>query len=170
MKNAIIRYKIKCLWHFTDQSNLDSIKQHGGLLSLAELNKRGIEVPEPGGNEISHQEDKQKGLDNYIHLTFYNANPMLWVAQKKENRIPNPKWLEINRDLLFGKDVLFCKGVANKREAELIDATEAEKQIDFETLFEYTNCGGAELQAHREAQKSEILIPNFISLKHITIT
>lgn len=125
MKNAIIQHNIESIWHFTDESNLDSIKVHGGLLSLAQLNERGISIPEPGGNERSQRTDKRKGLDQYVHLTFCAESPMLWVAQNKEDRIPNPCWLEIDRDLLLRDDVRFCVGFANRLGAEILTAEEA---------------------------------------------
>ena len=170
MKNTIIHYDIECLWHFTDESNLASIRKHGGLWSLAKLREMEVDIPTPGGNQWSHDEDERIGLDQYIHLTFCTDSPMLWVAQNNQNRIPNPCWLAIERDLLFGEGVRFCAGVANKSGAEILDAEQAKKQIDFEVLFQYTDWNDPEIRARRnEARKSEILIPNHIPFENISI-
>ena len=161
---------IRCLFHFTDAANLESIKEHGGLWSLAKLREMKIDIPHPGGNEWSHTEDKRLRLDQCIHLTFCNESPMLWVAQNREKRIPNPHWLEIDSDLLLREDVRFCAGVANKSGAKILDAEQAKKEIDFEVLFQYTDWSVPDIRARRkEALKSEILVPNHIPLKYINI-
>ena len=41
-------WDIRHFYHFTDNRNIESIKAHGGLLSLAELRRLDIEIPAPG--------------------------------------------------------------------------------------------------------------------------
>lgn len=60
MKTILEKYKFDAVWHFTDKSNRESIKERG-LLSFAEAGKRNIEIPVPGGNDWSHNADKIKG-------------------------------------------------------------------------------------------------------------
>jgi hypothetical protein len=52
-------YKIPSLYHFTDQRNLPIIRELGGLYPMAELQKRGVKVPAPGGNEWSQDADTE---------------------------------------------------------------------------------------------------------------
>jgi hypothetical protein len=62
--------RIPFLYHFTDRRNLDLIRKLGGLYPLAELQRRGITVPAPGGNEWSWDANGIKGFDEYVHLCF----------------------------------------------------------------------------------------------------
>jgi hypothetical protein len=45
--------RIPVLYHFTDRRNLDLIRELGGLHPLAELKRKEVEIPAPGGNEWS---------------------------------------------------------------------------------------------------------------------
>lgn len=167
MKTMIKKFGISAVWHFTDRSNLDSIREHG-LLSFAETQKRGIAIPEPGGNDQSHTQDEKKGLDIYVHLAFIKDHPMLYTAQVHENRILNPVWLKIDSSAILGDEVRFCAAVANKSGASILTAEEAKKKIDFVSLFTYTNWKDPEIREQRhEAVKSEILVPNFIPTEKI---
>jgi hypothetical protein len=51
------RFSVPCVYHFTDERNIPLIRQNGGLLSLAELRRRGVEPPATGGNDWSHEAD-----------------------------------------------------------------------------------------------------------------
>ncbi len=150
------------VWHFTDRANLESIQTHG-LLSLAETRRRNITIPVPGGNTWSHDADRRKGLDEYVHLIFIRDHPMLYVAQNKENRIPNPVWLKIDLSVLVQDDVRFASGIANAKDMPILTAEQAAEQLDFEALFAYLDWNDPEVQRRRQAaRKSEILVPNCI--------
>ena len=167
MKEILAKYKFNCVWHFTDRSNLELIEEHEGLISLGEADRRGIEIPKPGGNPLSQQLDKVKGLHEYVHLAFVKDHPMLFRA-KEVGRIPDPIWLKIKPSMLLGEDVRFCSDVSNKTGVELLTAKVAEKEIDFEALFEFMNWRDPEINARRQAAiKSEILIPRFIPIDQI---
>ena len=167
MKTIIEKYGIKNIWHFTDKANLDSILKYGGLLSLKALDDRGIEIPAPGGNQRSHETDRSKGLDSFVHLAFIKNHPMLYTAQK-DGRIKNPIWLSIDTSILMDLGVRFCSSVSNSSGAKLLDYREAEKEIDFEVLYTYMNWSDSEILARRNvAEKSEILVPNIVPLDKI---
>lgn len=167
MKKILATYKFDCIWHFTDRSNLELIEEHEGLLSLGEAERRGIQIPKPGGNQWSHDADKIKGLHEYVHLAFVKDHPMLFRA-KEVGRIPDPIWLKIKPSMLLGEDVRFCSDVSNKTGVELLTAKEAEREIDFEVLFTYMNWRDPDIQARRHAAlKSEILIPRYIPIDQI---
>lgn len=167
MKTIIEKYGIKNIWHFTDKANLDSIRQHGGLLSLKALEDRGIEIPAPGGNKWSHDADKSKGLDNLVHLTFVNHHPMLYTAQR-DGRMKNPIWLSIDASMLMDSSVRFCSSVSNGSGAKLLEYSEAEEEIDFEVLYTCMDWHESEILARRNAaEKSEILVPNIIPIDRI---
>lgn len=167
MKTIIRKYKLNTVWHFTDRSNLESIERHEGLLSLRELERRGIEIPVPGGNDWSHEADRTNGLDAYVHLAFVNDHPMLFSAGR-EKRINDPIWIKIDATIMLQSDVRFCADVSNKSGVELLDAEEAKTEIDFEVLYMYMNWTDPEIQKRRqEAIKSEILIPKIVPIDKI---
>jgi hypothetical protein len=94
---------IERLYHFTDTRNLDSIRQHGGLYSWRELERRGITIPFPGGDDISRNQDTSKGLQDYVRLSFARKQPMLTMAEA-DGRIDKAFHLEISPDvILFSK-------------------------------------------------------------------
>ncbi len=167
MKTILAKYKFDVIWHFTDRSNLELIKEHQGLLSLRELERQGIEIPRPGGNKWSHDADKRKGLHKYVHLAFVTNHPMLYRANE-EGRIPNPIWLKIKSSILLEDGVRFCSEVSNKKGVAILKAEEAKERIDFDVLFTYMDWRDPEIQARRQAaEKSEILMLNFVPIDKI---
>lgn len=78
--------RIPVLYHFTDRRNLELIRKLGGLYPLAELRRRDVAVPAPGGNEWSWDANGIKGFDEYVHLCFRATHPMEFVA-RAEGRI-----------------------------------------------------------------------------------
>lgn len=167
MKTILTKYKLDGVWHFTDRSNLELIVKHEGLLSLAEIEQRGIEIPVPGGNNWSRDADKIKGVHEYVHLAFVDDHPMLYRA-KQEGRISDPIWLKIDSSVLLQEGVRFCSEVSNKSGATILEPGEAIQRIDFEVLFTYMDWRNPEIQARRQAAiKSEILIPHFVPIEKI---
>ena len=167
MNTMLAKYKFDAVWHFTDKSNLKLIQEHEGLLSLEELERRGIEIPVPGGNKWSHDADKMKGVHKYVHLAFLDDHPMLYLA-KQDGRIPDPIWLNIQSSILLEEGVRFCSQVSNKSGAVILEAEEAKEQIDFDVLFTYMDWLDPEIQSRRQAAiKAEILVPTFVPIDKI---
>lgn len=167
MQNAIAQYGIDAIWHFTDHANTAKIWENGGLYSFRELQKRNMNIPLPGGNEWSHQEDQHRDLDQFVHLCFLAEHPMLYIA-RNDGRIRNPIWLKFNIAVLQLPGVMYTAEVANKRGVPLLNAQQAEQQIDFEVLFRYTDWRDPAVQERRRAAtKAEILVPNFVPLNFL---
>lgn len=164
---AIIeKYKIECVWHFTDKSNLDSIKEHG-LLSFAELEERGIKIPCPGGNDWSHNADKMKGVHKYVHLSFVRNHPMLYL-KKMSGEIKDPVNIKIDTRIILVPETCFCTDVSNKNGVDILTSEQAVEKIDFDVLFTYMNWNDSDIHARRKsAEKAEILIPREIPKKYI---
>ncbi len=175
MKEIFDEYKIRYLWHFTDESNLASIKECNGLLSLATLTHFGIKIPEPGGNESSHRRDRTSGMAQYVHLSFVQNSPMLYHAQKHEKRIPNPRWLGIDVAVTFVKGVWYSTGYTNANDAVLLTEEQAKQTIDFEALFYFggmepntqPKAPGEMWNRYAKACKAEILIPCHVLRENI---
>ncbi|MDE4063579.1 DarT ssDNA thymidine ADP-ribosyltransferase family protein, partial [Phaeobacter gallaeciensis] len=72
------RFYFKDLYHFTDRSNLESIKEFG-LLSKARLDELGISPLNPGGDEQSRNSDREHGIYNFVSLSFTPRNPMAYT-------------------------------------------------------------------------------------------
>jgi len=167
MKKTIEKFNISHVWHFTDVANLPLIQKHRGLFSLAELERRRIEVPTPGGNELSHSLDKGKGLHEFVHLAFLAYHPMLWRAMH-DGRISDPLWLKISPSIILNAGVKFCAEVSNKSGATILDHDQAAEEIDFEVLFTRVDREDQQVRARRRAAlKSEILIPDFVPISAI---
>ena len=65
LQELLIKHGIKYLWHFTDMSNLESIKKNS-LLSLEKIELRNIDVTCFGADELSHSLDRASGLVIYL--------------------------------------------------------------------------------------------------------
>jgi len=167
MESIIKKFDINEIWHFTDFSNLDSINQNGGLFSLAGLTQRELTISKPGGNEWSHSADRVKGVDSFIHLAFIKNHPMQYIAHN-DGRHPNPIWLRINAKILLENTTRFCCDVSNKSGVQILNSEEAKEQIDFEVLFKRLDWQDPSVYSRRQmAEKSEILVPNYIPLNMI---
>lgn len=167
MQNVMQRYGIKSIWHFTDQANLNLIVAHGGLLSVAELVSRGIQVPLPGGNDWSHDADRMKGVHDFVHLSFVSEHPMLYVA-RQDGRIRAPVWLEIDASVILEEGTLFTSDVSNKSGVQLLTSDDAAVAVDFEVLFTRTDWRSSEIQMRlRAARKSEVVVPTIVPIDKI---
>ena len=167
MNTIIQKYKFDGIWHFTDRKNLQLIGEQKGILSLAEIERRGLEIPVPGGNEWSHEADRSKGLHEYVHLAFVDDHPMLFIA-KQDGRITDPVWLKIASSIILEEGVQFCADVSNKSGVPIIGPDQAKEQIDFEVLFTRTDWRDPEIKARRKiALKAEILIPGIVPIDKI---
>ena len=160
--------RIRYLWHFTDRRNLDSIREHG-LCPLATLRKKGIAIPAPGGNQLSHDLDATLGLDKYVHLSFVTRHPMEHSA-KSDGRIVDASLLRVDRTVLEWDGVLFAPDIANKTGVTTCTLREAVGGIDFDGLYSWMDWKVPELQTRRQqAERCEILVPRTIPLELIKI-
>ena len=161
------KYPIIAFYHFTDRRNLPNIRKHGGLYSWIKLRKKGIDVPNPGGNEWSHEADVNKHVDIYVHLCFRSNHPMEYLARQK-GHIGDTIFLQVHPNVLTMPDVKFAPGVSNKTDVKLYTIEEAKDIIDFEVLYTPTDWSDPKIQQRlQQAEKSEILIPDHIPISLI---
>lgn len=169
MQGTLQRYGVDGVWHFTDRTNIASISAKNGLLSLSESRRQINAIPRPGGNQWSHDADRRKGVDRYVHLAFIDDHPMLYIA-KQEQRINDPVWLKISSAILNHPDVRYTKDVSNKKGVELLNARQAIDLLDLDVLFTRTDWSDPAIKARRrEALKYEVLIPNHVPLGMILV-
>ncbi len=156
--------KIPKLYHFTDRRNLASIRELGGLYSLVKLNEMGVQIAAPGGNDWSHEADACKGLDRFVHLCFRNVHPMEFRA-RQEGRIADSIFLHIHPEVLEAAGVMFSSDVSNKAGVSIHSLDEAKDMIDYEVLYTRTDWRDPKINERLlQAEKSEILVPDFIPL------
>jgi len=159
--------RIPFLYHFTDRRNLDLIRELGGLYPLAELRRKGITVPAPGGNEWSWDADGIKGFDEYVHLCFRATHPMEFIA-RQEGRIVDSIFLNVHPEVLQWEGVLFTPDVSNKRGVQAYPIRDAAEMIDYEVLYTRTDWKDANIrQRLLQAEKCEVLVPRSIPLEMI---
>ncbi len=74
IEDYLLSNGINCLYHYTDRSNLDSIREYGLFSSLTcqRLNIKN----KPGGNTLSHKLDLDHHLDDFVRLSFVGRLPM----------------------------------------------------------------------------------------------
>lgn len=167
MQGKFGQFGVTSIWHFTDRSNIDLIKQQGGLLCLEELERRGVQGFIPGGNDWSHEADERKGLKSYVHLAFIPNHPMQYAAVQ-DGRIKDPVWLKIKAQVALVDGVRFTADVSNKSGVPILTPEEARDELDFEVLFKYLDWTDPMVMARRKAaEKSEILVPEFVSVNQI---
>jgi len=126
---------IKILYHFTDESNVQSIRAHG-LMSASTLLTKSISSV-MNSDEASRQLDIKAGLQNYVRLSFCAKNPMMYVSLN-EGRISKPVMLQIKLDALHRPGVLFsdCNatrlGASIKEDPSVVrfDVVKAKTQFD----------------------------------------
>ena len=111
------------LYHFTDQRNIESIKEKG-LLSAAKLfakydMKFDIDFF-PGSNRDSRRWDVIKKLNNYVRLSGHQNHPMAKMAVD-EGRIGELAWIELDFKIIFdpGFEVKFSDQNANSKFARI---------------------------------------------------
>ena len=154
------------LYHFTDESNLPSIYEHG-ILSTKQRQLREIIPCCRGGNEGSYYADNHNDIEGYVCLSFTDNHPLGYIAKQNE-RLPKLLYLKIDPQILLTEGVMFANGVANANETELRPISDAIDLIDKELIYEKPpkclRSGKSEVQS---AKKCEILVPNIVRVTMI---
>ncbi len=156
-------HNIKCLYHFTDMRNIQSIKQTGGLYSWKESQERGIKIKRSGGNDFSKQLDTRYGLERYVRLSFCKDHPMMYVAER-QRRIEFAVILQINPLVACLKSTQFSNMNATKRGHSLGDTCEFLSSIPFEVFSEDYRALSEESKNYYQA---EILVNGSVPIEDI---
>lgn len=99
-QNILNKNNITEFYHFTDISNIKSIKEKGGLFSWYHCDLNRIVIPMPGGSIGSRQNDTINGKKDFVRVAFNKEHPMLYIALK-DRRISKPVWLNIAIDVAY---------------------------------------------------------------------
>ena len=154
---------INVLYHFTDRSNVDSIREYEGLYSWWYCEQENIPVPCPGGSATSHMLDRWKGLQDYVRLAFCSNHPMLFICMR-ERRIVEPIILETSPEVIYWQETLFSDVNAADNSAVIGGGLDDFLQIDFDIA-----CSEDFLEdkATRKRQQAEVLVKRHIPLTYI---
>jgi len=160
IQTILNNHGINSIWHFTDRSNLKSILEYG-LLSLGAIVNNKIEVSRFGATHSSHIQDVKKGLHKFVHLSFIKDHPMYHMT-KLDGRIIDPIWIEIDLSVMNEENTLFSNMLANTSNADIFNAENLEKKIDFDIILHEKD-----FYTRKEARKAEILVFDEISVDQI---
>jgi hypothetical protein len=143
--------QIPVLYHFTDKTNIPTIRQLGGLFSTALLKEMGHAFC-AGGDADSLALDMRYGVDKFVHLCFVTGHPMAFRV-KERNPDANLIYLQIDRAILHQPGIMFATGVGYANNAETVTLAEAVERnlIDFKALYAWTDWSDPEAQAKRHA-------------------
>lgn len=157
----------KYLYHFTDRSNLESIKKFG-IKSKTALQGLNITPTAPGGNDWSREADATKGLLNYVNLCFTRDHPMCHTA-KNDGRITDPIYVAISPDVLKIAGAKVTVDVANKAGVVLHDVANGLILLDHDVVYNRRDWKDTAVMTRLiAARKHELLIPIEVPLNLIT--
>jgi hypothetical protein len=152
---------ISYIYHFTDSRNIPSIKQHGGLYSWYYCEMNGIEIPCPGGGDLSRQLDIYKGLQDYVRLSFNPNPPMLYVATHILTRVI----LVVDPSVIYWETTMFSDVNATDNLASVGDDLLSFQKISFDIATR--NYWNDEME--KKWRQAEVLVKTHIPLSCITI-
>ncbi len=158
------RNGIKKLYHFTDEANLKSIIQNGGLYSWHYCVVNNLRIERPGGGELSRLLDKKAGLENFVRLSFTPDHPMMYAAIN-DGRIQSPVVLEIDNEVIFFKDSKFSDKNATRTGVNIGQTFNDFAKIRFDILSssDYLNT----TDENKPYFQAEVLVKEKILLEHI---
>jgi hypothetical protein len=124
---------INTLYHFTDRANLQSIKRHGALYSWHYCVSNDIEIPMPGGDDLSRSLDRRYNLQNFVRISFTRNHPMMYIALN-QNRINNPVILEIDPEVVLWKNAKYANKNATRNDVSIGSEIDDFKKIRFDIV------------------------------------
>lgn len=154
---------ITCFYHFTDISNISSIKTNGGLYSWFYCKQNNITISKPGGDDLSRSLDRQYNLHDYVRLSFCKDHPMLYIC-KKSQRITNPVILEISIEVATISTTLFSDINAADRYHKIGEDIAFLRQLNY-GLFKRSYFDLSEVE--KKKYQAEILVKSYIPTKFI---
>ena len=148
-------HAITTLYHFTDASNLESIRKNG-LLTCKKLHEMKLSA-KTNSSDLSRKLDARKGLSDFVRLSFCKKHPMMYIALREE-RISVPVVLEIKLEVVSRPGVLFC---------EVNAATKTAKASESPNVIRFDIVKAASIQSVVDASlrpfyQGEVLVPDWI--------
>lgn len=153
-------HDIEYLYHFTHKSNLNQIKELGGLYSWVQLDKMNKSYIRGGGSNslLSKSLDEKNGVSDYVHLSFCFEHPMIPIDDK------DIVILLVHPIVCLMKETLFCNMNATDRRHSIGPNVENLQKVNFgSTKMTYV----PKVSKLFKPKQAEVLVKNFIPLKYI---
>lgn len=160
IREYLIANDIKCFYHFTEISKLDSIIKSGGLLSYRRCLDEGIVLPIREDMAFSRDIDASLGLEDYARLSFSNCLPKIKTRQKKGAKLV---MLKINPEVALFEETIFTNIEATSPGMQFGSTSDFLKKVNIPATKKITSPEDVD---YLESQ-AEILIKGMIPLKYI---
>ncbi|MBQ9435104.1 MAG: DUF4433 domain-containing protein [Bacteroidales bacterium] len=161
IKNTLDANNITCFYHFTDSSNLSSIRQNGGLYSWYSCEKKGIHISHPGGSPNSRMLDSLYDLQDYVRLSFCDDHPM---AYRHMQDGANLVLLKISTDVAGLQGTLFSNINATAKGHSVGDSIDDLKRVDFKAVKKhYVSRNDPDFSTHQ----AECMVKTFVPKEYI---
>ena len=148
-------------YHFTDEKNLESIIENGGLYSWKGLEDKDINVS-LSSDELSRQLDSKKNLQDYIRLSFTDYHPMSTKVEREDGK--NLVWLEIDLEVALWESTVFSDINATDNNVTVNGNFDFLKTLDFDVFRKrYSNLDSLE----KKKYQAEILVKDFLPIQYI---
>lgn len=144
-RDILMRGEIYELWHFTHIDNIDSIKRMGGLFSWNYFKNNNLEMPICGSNDLSRSLDSNNGMNQYVHLGFFEYHPMLHKL-RKQHSYGEYKEYKIDPRVIYLQSTYFSNKNATASNKDYGGEYDDFKKIRFDLI-------GSELSSKRQATK-----------------
>ncbi len=155
---------ITILYHFTDHSNLKSIKENGGLYSWYYCGRNNIVIPMTGNSSLGRSLDLEFGLEDYVRLSFIKDHPMKHVAMN-EGRITRPFLLKVSIEVCYFENTRFSDMNAADRRHTNSDSVDFLNSLRFDLFNKrYFDLDAIEKKQHQ----AEVLVKTWIPAEYIT--
>lgn len=119
------------LYHFTDVSNIESIKRYG-LISNRILKESNHHV-KYSSTASSRNADAQMGLDDFVRMSFVKTHPMLYTAMTSQGI--HPIIIEINPLIALMPEVYFSDKNALRTGANIGDSYSDLNKVRFDIVL-----------------------------------
>lgn len=155
---------ITILYHFTDHSNLKSIKENGGLYSWFYCDRNNIVIPMTGNSSLGRSLDLEFGLGDFVRLSFIKDHPMKHVAMN-EGRITRPLLLKVSIEVCYFENTRFSDMNAADRRHTNGDTVDFLNSLRFDLFHRrYFDLNPIEKKQHQ----AEVLVKTWIPAEYIT--
>jgi hypothetical protein len=120
-----------------------------------------VSIPRPGGNSLSFDLDQRRNLDKYVHLSFNEDQPMLYIA-RREGRIPNPVMFLIDPVVMTWVGTVFTDRNATDNQVNMGPKVTDLEKIDFGVVLSKWKT-----ESEKRAYQAEVLVPTEIPIAYV---
>ena len=162
--DLLLDNRVTKLYHFTDRSNLASIRKMGGLFSWEYMLLNNVDIPRPGSSQLSRMLDQRYGLQNYVRTSFCKDHPMMHIALN-EGRILHAVLLEIDPVVVAFLPTLFSDMNATKNGHRRGKTLKDLQRVKFDVCLQsnYFNIKDED----KPYYQAEVMVREFIPVKYI---